>query len=118
MQGENHALVFEFPEHRDRIHHLKQHDSDFQLDAQRYHQLDHHIRGLEMNQIPTSDDVFIAMKKQRAHLKDRLYQKIADSLKGATHAHFVSGSLAIVHAHWHECDTSRNTTNGRNRSSH
>ncbi|ODP99442.1 MULTISPECIES: YdcH family protein [Salinivibrio] len=76
MQGENHALVFDFPEHRDRIHHLKQHDPAFQLDAHRYHQLDHHIRGLEMNQIPTSDDVFTAMKRQRAHLKDRLYEKL------------------------------------------
>lgn len=41
MQGENHALILEFLEHQDRIHHLKQHNLDFQLDAKRYHQLDH-----------------------------------------------------------------------------
>ncbi|ODQ01604.1 MULTISPECIES: YdcH family protein [Salinivibrio] len=77
MQGENHALIFEFPEYRERIHDLKANDPDFQLDAKRYHQLDHHIRGLEMKQIPTSDDIFTAMKKQRAHLKDRLYRKLS-----------------------------------------
>ena len=65
MLGENHALIFEFPEHRERIHQLKVADSDFNSLAKRYHQLDHKIRGLEATQVPAEDQYFMQMKLQR-----------------------------------------------------
>lgn len=77
MEGENHALVFEFPEYRDKIHHLKQADASFNAQAQEYHDLDHKIRGLEMNSVPTDDQNFNQMKMRRAQLKDEIYRQIS-----------------------------------------
>ncbi|MEE1673979.1 DUF465 domain-containing protein [Agarivorans aestuarii] len=73
MLGENHALIFEFPEHRDKIHQLKVADSDFNALAKRYHQLDHKIRGLEATQVPAEDQYFMQMKLQRVQLKQQIF---------------------------------------------
>lgn len=42
--------------------------------AQRYHELDHKIRALELTKVPTDDEHFVALKLERLHLKDKLYQ--------------------------------------------
>ncbi|MDV5169139.1 YdcH family protein [Photobacterium rosenbergii] len=73
MLGENHALFIEYPEHQDRIKELKQSDQHFKQMADRYHQLDHKIRGLEGNNIPTDDHHFTQLKLERVQLKDKIY---------------------------------------------
>ncbi|WP_220720607.1 YdcH family protein [Agarivorans litoreus] len=79
MLGENHALIFEFPEHRDKIHQLKVADSDFNSLAKRYHQLDHKIRGLEATQVPAEDQYFMQLKLQRVHLKQQIFNILSQS---------------------------------------
>lgn len=73
MLGENHALFIEYPEHQDRIKELKQTDEHFKQMADRYHQLDHKIRGLEVSNIPTDDQHFTQLKLERLQLKDKIY---------------------------------------------
>ncbi|WP_025822015.1 YdcH family protein [Shewanella marina] len=74
MLGENHLLVLEFPEDAELIEHLKQNDEAFAQKAKRYHQLDHTIRGLEVSNVPTTDENFMQLKSERVVLKDEIYQ--------------------------------------------
>lgn len=78
MLGENHALIFEFPKYKDAIHNLKMSDEDFARMAKEYHSLDHRIRGLEKNAIPTSDSTFTSLKTRRVELKDAIYQRLSN----------------------------------------
>lgn len=77
MHGENHALMFEFPEYKDKIHEMKMADKAFCQLVDEYHHLDHKIRGLEMAKIPTDDDNFRNLKLRRVQLKDEIYQQIS-----------------------------------------
>ncbi|MEL4280155.1 MULTISPECIES: YdcH family protein [Shewanella] len=74
MLGENHALIYEFPDFVDHIQHLKTTNTTFATMAERYHELDHKIRALELTKVPTDDEHFVALKLERLHLKDKLYQ--------------------------------------------
>ncbi|RXJ72102.1 hypothetical protein CS022_17680 [Veronia nyctiphanis] len=74
MLGENHGLNYEFPEFADKIQLLKNSDATFNAWAKEYHSLDHEIRGLENNDVPTDDLTFMQLKTRRAHLKDELYK--------------------------------------------
>ncbi|MBY5992914.1 YdcH family protein [Ferrimonas balearica] len=76
MLGENHALIFEFPEHKEVIHHLKESDEEFARMAKEYHDLDHKVRGLEVNGVPTTDQNFMDLKARRVSLKDQLYRRL------------------------------------------
>ncbi len=76
MLGENHALMYEYPEHKEKIHQLKQSDDAFAQMAKEYHDLDHQIRGLEVNGVPTSDQHFVELKARRVTLKDQLHQRL------------------------------------------
>lgn len=76
MSDLNHSLYADFPHHRERIHDLKQNDSEFARLASEYHQVDHTVRGLEARDIPTSDQHFEQMKVQRLRLKDELYRRL------------------------------------------
>lgn len=76
MLGENHLLSNEFPQYSDLIQSLKANNSEFSAKAKRYHELDHKIRGLEVNQVPTTDDHFSALKLERAELKDKIYHTL------------------------------------------
>ncbi|NAW64982.1 YdcH family protein [Photobacterium halotolerans] len=73
MLGENHALFIEFPEMQDKIKELKTCDESFKAMSDRYHQLDHKIRGLECSNIPTEDHHFTQLKMERLQLKDKIY---------------------------------------------
>lgn len=73
MLGENHSLFIEFPEMQNKIQQLKVADENFKAMSDRYHKLDHAIRGLEGNNIPTEDSHFAQLKFERAQLKDRIY---------------------------------------------
>ncbi|EGM71372.1 YdcH family protein [Shewanella sp. HN-41] len=74
MLGENHALIYEFPDFSDQINHLKSNNATFAAMAGRYHELDHKIRALELTKVPTADEHFLALKLERLNLKDKLYQ--------------------------------------------
>ncbi|MEZ8140984.1 hypothetical protein A1OO_16035 [Enterovibrio norvegicus FF-33] len=76
MQGENHALMFEFPEYKDKIHEMKMSNKGFGSLVDEYHHLDHKIRGLEMANIPTDDENFRDLRMRRVQLKDEIYQQI------------------------------------------
>ncbi|MGF1702297.1 YdcH family protein [Photobacterium makurazakiensis] len=73
MLGENHALFIEYPEMHGKIKELKMSDENFKHMSDRYHHLDHKIRGLEGNSIPTNDQHFMQLKLERLQLKDKLF---------------------------------------------
>ena len=68
-----HNLVSEFPEHKERIHHLKMNDQHFARLATEYHDVDKEVCRLEQD-MATSDEYLEALKKQRLHLKDGIYR--------------------------------------------
>ena len=76
MREFSHSLYDEFPEYRQRINQLKHENEAFARLATTYHRIDHQVRGLEMNNIPVSDQTFEALKFKRLHLKDALYRML------------------------------------------
>ncbi|MDU0353532.1 YdcH family protein [Paraglaciecola aquimarina] len=76
MLGEDHSLLNEFPEHKDKIAALVSADSEFATDTKQYNLLDSEIRNLELNNAPIDDEAFHQMKHDRAVLKDKLYQQL------------------------------------------
>ncbi|MGF1723751.1 YdcH family protein [Photobacterium nomapromontoriensis] len=46
--------------------------------SDRYHQLDHKIRGLENSKIPTDDTHFTQLKLERVQLKDKIFSIISN----------------------------------------
>jgi len=73
MQIENHSLVNELPEFKERIHELKQSDMHFHRLFNEYHDVDKDIHRIESGAENTSDDYLEGLKKQRLHLKDELF---------------------------------------------
>ncbi|MFV8817758.1 YdcH family protein [Haliea sp. E17] len=76
MSDFNHSLYTDFPQHAERIRQLKQEDPAFASLASEYHKLDHSVRGLEMRNIPTSDQNFEQMKLRRVQLKDQILRML------------------------------------------
>ena len=74
MLGENHSLLNEFPELRELINKLNQSNTEFSEMAKHYDALDSSIRQLELENAPIGDDEMHKLKRQRAELKDKLYQ--------------------------------------------
>ena len=77
MAPDNHDLVHEIPEHREKIHALKISSHHFAKLYDEYSALDHKIRQLEGEGIPVADETFEEMKRQRLNLKDELYKMLA-----------------------------------------
>ena len=73
MPLEQHNLIHEFPELRERIHEMKVGDNHFARLFDEYHELDHEIHRIEQEVEPTSDAYLEELKKKRLHLKDELY---------------------------------------------
>jgi len=76
MLNENHALIFDFPEHKKDIVELNHKDPAFKQESHRYHQLDYDIRQLEIAGSPTDDEHMHQLKVTRANLKDDLYRQL------------------------------------------
>lgn len=76
MLGENHSLLNEFPEFKERITQLISSEQTFAEMAKQYDGLDSEIRHLELADSPVSDDVLRQMKLERSELKDSLYQRL------------------------------------------
>ena len=72
MSDLNHSLYEDFPQYAERIRQLKNENEAFARLASEYHKLDHSVRGLEMRNIPTSDENFEQMKRRRVQLKDQI----------------------------------------------
>ena len=73
---EKHDLLHEFPKHREQIRQLKTTNNYFARLFAEYHDVAHEIRRIEMEVEPTSDSYLEEKKKERLHLKDRLFEMI------------------------------------------
>lgn len=73
MSHTPHELAEEFPEHIDRIHHLKMADAHFQKLAERYHEINRAIHRAETNVEPVDGMTEEVMRKQRLRLKDEIH---------------------------------------------
>lgn len=79
MLTEKHDLLHEFPEHRERIHELKMHNSHFSRLFDEYHEVDHEVHRIETGIENTSDDYLEERKKRRLYLKDELFRMIREA---------------------------------------
>jgi len=73
MQIDNHSLINELPEYREKIHALKLSDRHFQKLFDEYHDIDKEIHRLEAADSPVADEHMEELKKKRLLLKDQLY---------------------------------------------
>lgn len=71
---ENHNLINEFPEYRDKIHDLKMADAHFARLFNEYHQVDREVHRIEVGAENPSDVYTEDLKKKRLLLKDQLYE--------------------------------------------
>ena len=76
MLGENHDLIHELPEFRDKIHELKVSNNHFAKLFDEYHEVDHEVRRIEQELETPSDDYTEELKKKRLHLKDSLFEML------------------------------------------
>ena len=79
MLIDNHSLVNEFPEHKDRIHDLKMNDGHFARLFEDYHKVDKEVHRLESEDSPVSDEYIEGLKKHRLALKDELYKMLTEA---------------------------------------
>lgn len=73
MPLENHSLVNEFPEMRDRIHTLKTTDNHFARLFAEYDTVEHDVHRIESGAEAASDERLEMLKKERLRLKDELF---------------------------------------------
>jgi uncharacterized protein YdcH (DUF465 family) len=73
MPLENHSLINEFPEMREKIHVLKTTDNHFARLFAEYDAVEHEVHRIESGAEPTSDEHLETLKKKRLKLKDELF---------------------------------------------
>lgn len=73
MSLENHSLVHEFPEYRQRIHEMKTRDTHFARLFAEYDAVEHEVHRIESGAEAAADERLEALKKQRLSLKDQLF---------------------------------------------
>lgn len=73
MPIENHSLINEFPEYRERIHTLKTQNHHFSRLADAYDVVDHEVQLVEKSGQNTSDIYLEELRKKRLKLKDELF---------------------------------------------
>ncbi len=74
MLGEIHDILHEFPNLQSKINDLHENNPEFARLMDDHDKLDSEIRELEEHYQPTSDFHMEELKKQRALLKDRIYE--------------------------------------------
>jgi uncharacterized protein len=79
MPLENHSLVNEFPEMRDRIHTLKTTDNHFARLFDKYDAVEHTVHRIEAGTDAASDERLEQLKKERLSLKDELFSLLNKS---------------------------------------
>lgn len=77
MTIELHDLAHEFPEHKDKLHTLKQENAHFVHLKSQYDDVNHQIRLYENGVNAASDEHMETLKKQRLHLKDQIAAMLA-----------------------------------------
>jgi len=73
---ENHDLLHEFPEYRNKIHDLKMNDPHFKNLFEEYDALGHEIRKLNSGIELGSDAVIHAKKAKLLHIKDAIFARL------------------------------------------
>lgn len=76
MSIDNHTLVNEFPQLKDKIHALKTSDNHFARRFEEYNDLDREVRRLEGEGSPKADETMEELKLKRLTLKDELYRML------------------------------------------
>lgn len=76
MSIDNHTLINEFPQLKDKIHALKTSDNHFARRFAEYNDLDREVRRLEGEGSPKADETMEELKRKRLTLKDELYQML------------------------------------------
>ena len=78
MLGESHDILHEFPEYEGKIKDLVSTDTGFAGMLKDHDQVDAQIRELELHDQPVADEFMENLKKQRAMLKDQLYERLRE----------------------------------------
>ncbi len=73
MSNTPHELAEEFPDHVNKMHHLKESDAHFSRLFNEYHELNRKIHRAETNIEPADDFHITEMRKQRMLLKDEIF---------------------------------------------
>ena len=73
MTVQNHSLINEFPEMRERIHQMKTSDNHFARLFAEYDEVAHSVHRIESGAQAVSDEHWEELKKQRLKLKDELF---------------------------------------------
>jgi uncharacterized protein len=73
MRVDHHDLYADFPEMRDVIDDLREHNPYFRRSMGQYGRLTGKVEDLEVHDMPVADFTMEDMKKQRVYLKDQLY---------------------------------------------
>ncbi|MDR2001232.1 MAG: DUF465 domain-containing protein [Zoogloeaceae bacterium] len=73
MLTEHHDLYVDFPEMRDAVDALREHNPYFRRTMNQYSRLTGRVEDLEEHDMPVADFTMEDMKKVRVHLKDQLY---------------------------------------------
>jgi len=73
MDPDQHALVHDFPQYREKIHTLKISHAHFAKLFDEYQHSTNEVERLEIEGIPMGDASFEELKKKRIRLKDELY---------------------------------------------
>lgn len=79
MYGVRHHILEEFPNFSGTISNMKKKDPQFASLLSRYDETDKKIYGIEVKNRPVTDDYIEFLKRERLHLKDRLYSIITQS---------------------------------------
>jgi uncharacterized protein len=77
MTLENHSLVNEFPEMRERIQKMKLSDNHFAKLFAQYDEVEHAVHRIETGVESAVDERLEELKKQRLSLKDALFQLLS-----------------------------------------
>lgn len=74
MTNTPHELAADFPEYAQRIHELKASDPHFARLMEEYHEINGQVHRAETLVEPMAEEAEVALRKQRAALKDELYR--------------------------------------------
>lgn len=76
MFGEQHDLLHDFPEYKDKIDELKAQDAEFAQMCREFDAIDQELLRIQQ-EVETPSDVYVEnLKKKRVLLKDRLYARL------------------------------------------
>jgi len=70
---ENHDLLHEFPEHKEKIHEMKLNNHHFKKLFDEYDEVNKNIHRIETGAEATADQVISVLRMKRVHLKDQLF---------------------------------------------